>query len=189
MKENGTVTLKDRLIQSVQIVVFGLLALALTVLAMLELIPTQTKGLQVKERIEVASFAVDSTGRRFVSSVHGSFKNNSNATVEIEKVHLLLSNGKIRKEIDLDGFTLPARCEQDVELNFECDVDVNTVVRIEATVNGERTVLENRSEAQTVNGFFVVYLVLLIPAVLLCIRAAKVRYYLYQESRTYGAQM
>jgi len=63
MKDNGTVSLKDRLIQSVQIVIFGLLTLALTVLTVLELIPTKTKGLQVKECFEVASFAVEKFGQ------------------------------------------------------------------------------------------------------------------------------
>lgn len=183
MKDQGRVTLKDRLMQTVQIVIFGLLALVLTVLAVLELIPAQTKGLQVKDRLEVASFAVDSTGLRFVSSLHGSFQNQSNETVVVEEIHLLLSNGEIRREVDLEGLVLPARCEEEVELNFECDVDVNTVVRIEAKVNGESVILENKSEHQSVGGFSVFYLVLIIPSVLLCIRAAKVRYYLYQESR------
>ena len=189
MKDNGTVSLKDRLTQSVQIAIFGLLALILIVLTVLELIPAQTKGLQVEDRLEVASFAVDSTGLRFVSSLHGNFKNNSNETLVVEDVRVLLSNGKIRREIALDSFTLPARCEQDVELNFECDVDVNTVVRIEAKVNGEAMVLENRDAAQTFSGIAVFYLVLLIPSVLLCIRAAKVRYYLYQESRLTADKM
>ena len=189
MKDNGTVSMRDRLIQSAQIVVFGLLALALAVLMALELIPAQTKGLYVEDRLEVASFPVDSTGLRFVSSLHGSFKNDSNETVEVEEICVLLSNGKIRREIELESFTLPARCGQELELTFDCDVDVNTVVRIEAKVNGEDVVLENVGAKQSFSGAAIFYLVLLIPSVLLCIRAAKVRYYLYQESRLFDEKM
>ena len=189
MKDNGTVSLKDRLIQSVQIVAFGLLTLFLTVLVVLELIPAQTKGLQVEDRIEVASFAVDSTGLRFISSLHGSFKNNSNETLAVEDIQVLLSNGKLRQEITLESFTLPARCEEELELNFESNIDVNTVVRIEAKVNGVNTVLENVGAKQAISGVFVFYLVLLIPSALLCIRAAKVRYYLHQESRLGAEKM
>lgn len=183
MKDNGTVSLKDRLIQSVQIVIFGLLTLALTVLTVLELIPAKTKGLQVKECFEVASFAVDSTGVRFISSLHGSFQNDSGETLAVEDVTVLLSDGKIRREVSLDDFTLPARREQTFELNFEGDLAVNTVVRIEASVNGERTVLENQGATGGVGGVPILYLVLLIPSVLLCVRAVRVRYYLWQESQ------
>ena len=70
-----------------------------------------------------------------------------------------------------------------MEMDFETDIAVNTVVRIEATVNGERVILENQDARASVDGAFVFYLVLLIPAVLLCARAVKVRYYLYQEAR------
>ena len=189
MKDNGTVSLKDRLIQSAQIAIFGLLALILIVLTVLELIPAQTKGLQVEDRLEVASFAVDATGVKFISSLHGKFKNNSNETLVVEEVCVLLSNGKLRQELEIDGFTLPARCEQELELNFESMVDVNTVVRIEAKVNGEEMVLENRGAQQSFSGIALFYLVLLIPSVLLCIRAAKVRYYLYQESRLTADKM
>ena len=189
MKENGAVTLKDRLIQSVQIAVFGLLALALTVLAVLEMIPTQGKGIQVEERLEVASFAVDSTGTRFVTSLHGSFKNNSNETIEVEKVRVLLSDGETRRPYEMKGFTLPARCEEPFELNFEYDVAVDTVVRVEAIVNGESVILENRDARASVSGALIFYLVLLIPVALLCLRAAKVRYYLYQEMRLIAEKM
>ena len=132
---------------------------------------------------------MDSAGLRFISSLHGSFKNNSNEAVTVEEIRVLLSNGKIRREVELESFALPARCEQELELNFECDVDVNAVVRIEAKVNGESMILENQGTKQAFHGAVIVYLVLLIPSVLLCIRAAKVRYYLYQESQLTAEKM
>ena len=182
-KENRTVSLKDRLIQSVQIVIFGLLSLALTVFLILEMIPSQKKGLQVKEELHVASFAIDATGVRFVSSLNGIVKNTSDAPLEVASVRVTVSNGKIRREVELEGFVLPPRCEQDLTLDFECDVAVNTVVRVEADVNGSTVTLENRNADVIVSGALIFYAVLLIPSVLLLVRASKVRYYLYQESK------
>lgn len=183
MKKNK----KDCLLVTLQLAVFGILALLLLVLTVTELIPDSSQGLEVRQPIKVSSSSLSPIGaeiKDYHSQVAGSLFNPTDETVTVDSVNVTVSDGKNEKVVTVEGFTLPARTEREITASFEGQISFDRVTEVSVVRGAETDLLPNQTaSAFDVSGIVIFYAVLLVIAVLLTVRAAKVRYYLYQETK------
>lgn len=186
MKSN----LKDRILQDAQIVLFGLLTLALILLLILELIPNASFGLEVAEVVKVSSSSLspmDAEVKDYHTSVTGILSNPTDGAVAVDSLTVEISDGKTVQTVTVAGFEIPARSTHEFSYEFEGQTAFDRVNEVKVTRGGASDVIPNTTGTSLpVSGVAVFYAVLLIPAVLLTVRAAKGRYYLYQESAQNG---
>lgn len=180
--EKRTNCKKDATLQTVKIVLFSLLALALAVLTVLELQPTALSELQIKTPFCVSSALIDVGQGAYALEVNGEFVNESNETVEVDAIAVTVSNGKLTKRIEMEGFALPPRTSQEVTETWTGIHSYDRITRVEVTVNGEVDVLANTANPG-VSGIAILYLIALAGVAILLVRACKIRYYIHQEAR------
>ena len=174
---------KDAFLQNLKIVLWGVLALLLAVLTVLELFTAGTAELGVGEAIKVSSSLIHVGEGRYTSAISGSIKNSGAKAVRIEAVRVTVSDGEESREIELDGFVLPARYEREIGTVWQGTENFNRVTRVSITVDGTEDVLPNTAAEMPVSGIAIFYLALLLVDVLLLVRAVKIRYYIYQETQ------
>ncbi|MBR2019256.1 MAG: hypothetical protein IKA05_02550 [Clostridia bacterium] len=180
--EKRTNCKKDAILQTVKIVLFSLLALALAVLTVLELQPTALSELQIKTPFRVSSALIDVGQGAYALELNGEFVNESNETVEVDAIAVTVSNGKLTKRIEMEGFALPPRTSQEVTETWTGIHSYDRITRVEVTVNGEVDVLANTANPG-VSGIAILYLIALAGVAILLVRACKIRYYIHQEAR------
>ena len=187
MTQTGTFrqpTKKELILQDLQILLWGLLTLVLAVLMILEMIPTISVGaLEIGEPIKVSSSLISVSEKNYVSAISGSIFNSSDDPVRIEGVTVVVGDGKTEKTIEMDGFLLPPRTEEELSAGWTGDIQFDRILSVTATVNGEACALSNADATGGTGGVAIFYLVLLLPVVWMLVRASKIRYYLYQETK------
>ncbi len=179
-------TLVTRLLADLQIAIWAFLALCLVILLILETRPTpNASDLSVSEPITVSSSMIDVHTKRYSTTVRGSLYNPTNSPVTIDKVTVsVMTEDKGYRVVEFEGFVLHPRMAEEITQSFTGGTVYQKVSRVSVTVNGEERVIINTTNRQaSVRGAAIFFLVLLIPVVLLLIRASKIRYYLYQEKR------
>ena len=178
--------MKERLLQDIKIAIFGILAVVLIVLTVLELMPNEGLGLEVKEAVKVSSASLspfDAEVKDYQISVTGMLSNPTDAAVKIDAIHIKVQGGSAVRDVVIEGFELPARTDREFSQVFEEQVFYDRVSEVKVTIGGAEEVLLNQPESHSpISGVVVFYLVCLALLVYLLIRAAKGRYYLYQES-------
>ena len=172
---------KDCLLQNLKIVLWGVLALLFAVLTVLELFSYGTTDITVSDTVKVSSSLINVNEEHYVSSISGSISNAGKDTIRIDAVTVTVSDGKESRDVKIEGFLLPAYYERELVADWEGDVCYDRVTRVAITVDGVEDVLPNAVNTLPVSGIAILYVVLLAVAVLLLIRACKVRYYIYQE--------
>lgn len=187
MEETKRVSAKTVWLQNGKIALFGVLTLLMAFLLLLELFSGTSEQIAVKEQIKVSSAALSSAEdaeKEYLCQISGVLFNTSDEGVRIDHVTVAVSDGETRKGLVMEGFYLPARTEQMLAGGLESAVEYDRVTDVYVTVNGEEIRLANQSLGGDTFGWVpVLYLALLLVAVLLLIRACKIRYYLHQESR------
>ncbi len=168
--------------QTVLIVLWSILALALAVLTVVELLPKGKEGLAVKEPLKVSSAPVLVGQQLYTSAISGTVANPTDEIIAVDRITVTVSDGDTRDRVQLTGFVLPPRAEQEIYFTWESTVEYDRIKRIEVTAGEDVSVLSNMPES-AVAAPVVVYLILLAAVVLLLVRACKIRYYLWQESR------
>ena len=66
-------------------------------------------GVAVKEAFDVSSSPLDAENQNFVSQVSGYLINYADQKAEVQKIILVVGNGRDRSEIELEGVTLYPR--------------------------------------------------------------------------------
>ena len=94
---------KDALLQNLKIVLWGVIALLLAVLTVLELFTAGATDLGVGEPIKVSSSLINVGEGRYTSAISGSIKNSGTEAVRIDAVQITVSDGKESSEIKLDA--------------------------------------------------------------------------------------
>ena len=179
--EKRTGCVKDAAVQTVKIVLLALLALVLAVLAALELQPTALSELQIKTPLRVSSALIDVGQNAYSWELSGAFANESNETITVETLYVTVSDGKLTKRVEVDGFTLHPRTSREIPKTVGTGIHAyDRITRVEVTVNGETDVLANTANT-TISGIAILYLVALAAVAILLVRACKIRYYIYQE--------
>ena len=174
--------LKDRIVKDLQIVLWGIVAVLLAVCLVLECIPTESEGITVKETVEVSSALINKTQKNYTSAISGVLYNPSDKTVKVDKVTVTVKGEEAGREVDLAGFVLPPRTEQEIYFVWESMDSFTRVTRVTAVADGEAVMLSNYAY-NVRQGPVIVLAVLLAIAAFLTVRAAKGRYYLWQEQQ------
>ena len=174
---------KECLLQDLQIVLWGVLALVLIVLTVLELLPASVSDLTVEEPFSVSSSLIDVSNQTYVSAVTGTVANTGGEQITVDSVRITVSNGRVSKDIEIEGFVLPPRTEQELSEGWTGNIDFDRITRILVTVDGQDDVIANVSSSIAVSGIAIFYLIVLIPIAILLVRACKVRYYIYQDMK------
>ncbi|MBQ2734837.1 MAG: hypothetical protein IJF33_03300 [Clostridia bacterium] len=174
---------KDSLLQTAKIVVLAVLAIALLLLTALELLPTAVSNLKIGKKFQVSSAWIDVSRDVYSSHLVGEFVNDTNETIVVDALAVTVSDGKVTKKIELDGFALPPRTDIEISETWTGIYDYDRITRIDVTVNGKEDVLVNTDSTLSISGIAIVYLLLLLVDLLLLVRACKIRYYIWQEQQ------
>ena len=170
------------ILQNLLILLLAAICLGLVLLTVLDLIPANASGLMLSEKITVSSSQIYANEENRISVVRGTFQNPTNATVVIEKAMIVASNAEgAEKLIELTGISIPARTDKEIVYSWQEAAAYDRILSITVTVEGEEDLVPNSVSSATVDGFAVVYLILLAIFALLLVWACKVRYYMYQE--------
>ena len=174
---------KDCLLKNLQIVLWALLALLFATLLLLECIPAAgSTGVTVKESVTVSSALINKTQQNYTSAISGVLFNPTDDVITVERVTVTVKGEEAGREVELEGFVLPPRTGQELYESWESLDSFTRVTRVAVTVDGDTVALSNANRAVE-QGPVVVLGVLLAFAVFLLVRAAKGRYYLWQESK------
>ena len=179
------VTLKARLLQDAQILLWGLLTLAILVLAVLELFTGESYDtLYVKERVKVSSSVISMTEQNYLCAVDGRLYNPTDEAIVVKELIVTVGNGKGTRRVEFEGFTLPPRTVKDLSATWTAMTSYQTVEQIRVKTDKEEMILSNLTDdSSPISGGLIFYAVLLIPCALLLIRSSKIRYYLWQEAK------
>ena len=174
--------IRDNIIQYAKAVICAVLVLILATVAILEMLPQKDVGINIKERIGVSSSKIYADGSLYSTEIRGILVNRADATRTLDSIRVVIGDGQIKKDVSLPAVTLYAGAEYDLVHLFESASDFDTVHEIFLTVDGVETRISNRATSEFwLSGLAIVCLVLLIPAVLLTVRAFKGCFYLHEE--------
>ncbi len=173
--DTGTVVL-----QTVKIALWGLLALALIGLAILELIPRGGSGLTMKESFEIYSSPIDAGNGKYASAIGGTIFNPTDDRMDIQSVTVTVAAGRRTKDVVLEGFVLPPRTTRELSSDWSDAMHYDRIDRITVvTANGSEEISNSASSA--FGGAVWIYLILLFPVGGLLWNSIKVRRYLEEE--------
>lgn len=181
---SGTANMRDTVLQYAKAALCAIVVVVLLVVAILEMIPTENVGVQVKEEITVASSKLFAGGSDYTTHVRGIVKNTSTKTVEVASIELVIGDGSKKQRLETPGVVLAPGAEYEVNRDFESDGEYDTVHEVYLGIAGEQVRITNRSvSAFPLTGLAIGCIVLLIPAVFLLVRSIQGCYYLYQERK------
>ena len=183
VNERKKPTKKDFLIQDLKIVLWAIPSLLLIVLMLLEMLPQRGTGLEMKKQVTVSSALVSVSSKDYVSAVNGTLYNPTDDTIVVDSLSVTVGDGRTDRKITFQGFTMPPRTEKELSQGWVGMVEYDRVLNVKVTIDGDETQLFNNSVKTGIGGAVIFFLVLLIPVALMLIRACKIRYYLYQESK------
>ena len=178
---------KDTVLQTVWIIVWGILALALAILLVLELASEMGgEDVVVNEQVTVASALVSADNQIHSNLVSGRIANRSAKGITVESLRVTVrGRDGAERIVRVEQFVIPAHSVYILDQRFDSGTYFETVERVEITVDGETRLLDNVSEndRSVFGGGTLLYAAFLVPVVWLLVRASKKRYYLFQESK------
>ena len=173
---------RDSILQYVKTGLCIILVLLLATVAVLEMLPQKDIGINVKERVEVSSSKIYADGTLYSTEIRGILINRADAMRKIDLIRVVISDGESKRDVEIPAVTLYPGAEYDLAHSFEGASDFDTVHEVYLTVDGKETRLSNRAISEfPLSGLSIFCLVLLIPAVILTVRALKGCFYLRQE--------
>jgi hypothetical protein len=183
-ERTNQVSVKTKLLQDAQILLWAVLALVLVLLAILELATAgNTDGLQVKETINASSSLISVTDKNYLCAVDGILYNPTDDKITVEKLTVTVVDDKNTHVVEFEGFSVLPRTSHELATTWTDRKGYDTVKEIRATVDGEDRILVNADAKTPVSGGLIFYAVLLAVVAFLLVRASKIRYYLWQEER------
>ena len=164
------------------LILCALLAIFFLVMALVALFSTQTEGgIAIKESFDVSSSPLDAQNQNFVSQLSGKLINYENEKEEIEKILIVVGDGRERKEIEIDGTVLYPRLAEEVRHEWKTSFAFNRVHSVTVVVGGERQWLANSTAEWEFNPNILLYALLCAASSFGTVFIAKKRYYRYQE--------
>ena len=149
----------------------GALALAFLVLTLISLFSTGGgKEIAVKEAFDVSS-----------SPLNGYLINYEDKKAEIERIIIVVGNGRERDEIELEGLTLYPRLAEEIRHEWKTSFDFDRIHSVSVVINGERQLLANSTAAWEFNPSVLLFALLCALCCFATIFTFKKRYYVYQE--------
>ncbi len=166
------------------LVLCALLAIAFLVLAVVALFSVQSgEGIAVKEAFDVSSSPLDTTNQNFVTQLSGYLVNYEDEAQKVEKIIIVVGNGKEREEIELAGMTLHPRLGEEIRHEWKTSFNFDRIHSLTVVVNGERQLLANNTAEWEFNPNILLYAILCALSCFGTVFVAKKRYYRYQEDQ------
>ena len=163
---------------------FGLCALALAVMTVITMIPTaNSEGLAVKETLRVSSSALDNSASRYVSQIQGILTNGGDESLTVDALKVKISDGRIEREMVLEGFTLPARVNRELLYEWQDANRYDRVNGVVAVIGGKDVPLANATAEMPFDFGAVIFLALGALSALIAVHFGKQSYYLIQEDK------
>lgn len=170
------------ILQNVWILLLALLTLGLTFLLILDLIPADLSGLEVKEKVDVSSALIQAGGNVYTSSLRGTLKNTTDEKLAVEKIAVVISNGDGQsKTLEFEEVTVLPHADLDLSYQWESNIAYDRVTSITVTLGGEEDLIPNSEKTFFLRASTIVYGVLVAIAAFFLVWVCKVRYYMYQE--------
>ncbi len=176
----GTKT--ERVLQDIQIGLWAVLSIFLILAAILEFAGASTQEITVTEPLTVSAAPIEQGSGRYTAGIMGEISNTGDGITVVDSVRVTLGRGRKSETVELAGFLLPPRSSQRISEMVECTTAYDKVERVELVCEGQPETLNN-APVLTGSGPVLLYLVLAAVTVFLLIRAAMVRYYMWQERR------
>ncbi len=174
--------------QNLLILLLALLTLGLTFLLILDLIPADFSGFEVKEKVTVSSSSISAGGDAYISSVRGSLRNTTDKEIEVEKITLVVSNEKGEsKTLEIEGETIRPRTDLELSYLWEGTTAYDRISSVTLTVDGEEDLIPNSPKTFFLNASTIICGVLIAVSVFFLVWVCKVRYYMYQEDKAENA--
>ena len=176
--------IKNRLIQTLLVVLFALCTLFSGFISVLACIPVST-DVEIRETV-VASASAISAGAdsAYLVEVRGALKNTTGETLVVERLEIPVyadGRGNERATVVIENISISPRNTVTVSKVIETATVCENVGEIVATVGGEEILLRN--PAQTNLTVSLIPIAVTAVFVYLLVRACKVRYYMYIEDR------
>ncbi len=176
--------IKKHVLYNVAVLACALLAITFLVLAVVALFSIQSgEGLAVKETFDVSSSALDANGQNFVAQLSGSLVSYEDKAQKVEKILVVVGNGKHREEIELDGMTLHPRLAEEVRYEWKTSFAFDRIHSLTVVVESERQLLANNTAEWEFNPNILLYAILCALFCFGTVFAAKKRFYRYQEDQ------
>ena len=180
-KESEKIMTKH-ILQNFWILLLALLTLGFAFLLVLDFIPANPSGMEVREKIDVSSSVINTADHTHISSVQGFLRNATNETITVEKITVEVSNREgLKKIVEVEGGEVLPRTDMEVAFVWEGGVAYDRVTSVKVTVNGETDLIPNTPKTFILNASTIVYLILTAVSAFFLIWVCKVRYYMYQE--------
>lgn len=174
--------IKKHVLYNVAVLACALLAITFLVLAVVALFSIQSgEGIAVKEAFDVSSSALDAGGQNFVAQLSGSLVSYEDKAQKVEKILVVVGNGKHREEIELAGVTLHPRLAEEVRHEWKTSFAFDRIHSLTVEVEGERQLLANNTAEWEFNPNILLYAILCALSCFGTVFLSKKRYYRYQE--------
>ena len=178
--------MKKHIRYNVAIIVCAMLAVVFSVLAVIALLPEKTEsGVEVKETIRVSS-SLDGDSKGYRSQLRGVIVNKSDKTVKIDRLELVVSNGREEKQIVLRDITLTPRVVYDIQnadYEWEDTVAYDRILSVTVVSGSLREQIPNNTVGLQFDLAVLLWVVLTVIDAIVLVRVSKLRYYLAQEDR------
>ena len=162
----------------------GALAIFFLALALVALFSFQkNEGIAVKEAFDVSSSPLDATEQNFVTQLSGYLVNNEDKKAEVEKILIVVGNGRDREEIEIDGLPLYPRFAEEIRHEWKTTLAFDRIHSVSVVVDGQRQQLANSTANWEFDPNVIIYALLCAISCFGTVFAAKKRYYRYQEDQ------
>lgn len=175
---------KKHVAYNVAVILCAVFALFFLVMAIVAVFSLQSnEGITVKEAFDVSSSPLDAENRNFVTQLRGYLINYEDEKAQVEKIVIVVGNGREREEIELDGLTLYPRLAEEIHYEWKTSFDFDRIHSLTVIVDGERQLLANNTIEWEFNPDIIFYVLLCAVCCFGMVFAAKKRYYRYQEDQ------
>ena len=176
--------IKKHIGYNIVLIVCALLAVTCLVLTVIALFSIRSsEGIAVKEPFDVSSSPLDTTDQNFVTQLSGYLVNYEDKAQKVEKILIVVGNGRDRETIELDGMTLHPRLAEEVRYEWKTSFNFDRIHSLTVVVEGERQLLANNTVEWEFNPNILFYTILCVLFGFGTVFVAKKRYYRYQEDQ------
>ena len=175
---------KKHVAYNVAVILCAVLALVFLVMAIVAVFSLQSnEGIAVKEAFDVSSSPLDAENQNFVSQLSGYLINYEDEKAQVEKILIVVSNGRERYEVELDGMMLYPRLAEEIRHEWKTSFNFDRIHSVTVVVDGERQLLANNTIEWEFDPNILFYALLCAVSCFATVFVAKKRYYRYQEDQ------
>ncbi len=175
---------KMHLLQDLWLILLSGLAIFSLLLSVLAVLPPKDRGVEIRDRITVSSSLINASDGGYLTEVSGSIKNTTGETLTLELLSVRVSAEESLSasvQMDKESILLPPRTEVPISMIAESTADYRYVGEVTVKLDGEEVFLRNPAGISLTAALLPIACTVLFA--FLAVRAAKVRYYLWQEDR------